>query len=303
MKFLAFKAEDRSLTPVSQRQIELINDNRGDFNKIIHLDGTLEIQVNSCQFSNNFLSDGTLPIYWKCFYDILKRTSDVKNINICKRHHDNFDTFHSYSIGKAGLKVFTDFLMEDKKIVSVSFSHPHMPYYGINIGALGTKSIADVIEKNKTITTFELDYCSLNDKDLVFITGALKVNTTLNELNLANNDIGDEGMICLALSLCNTNIKILDVSENNDVTFVGWEALFKSIQKTGIETLAVTFSYSLARNKEAIDFLTTLLMGSRITQFTVVFTSFPEQSDIKLEKYVTDRVKTVELFNSKTDNK
>ena len=56
----------------------------------------------------------------------------------------------------------------------------------------GATAIAKALETNTTLSELNLDYNNIGDEGATAIAKALETNTTLSELNLGGNNIGDE---------------------------------------------------------------------------------------------------------------
>ncbi|KAI9139997.1 hypothetical protein BKA69DRAFT_1039607 [Paraphysoderma sedebokerense] len=103
---------------------------------------------------------------------------------------------------------------------------------GNNIRSEGAVSIAQLIKVNSAIKTLSLEWNCIGvwDTGVKAIADALKMNTTLVELDLRNNKIGPSGVEVLALSLKhNTGLKRLDLRWNN-AGLMGGKALVDMLQ-------------------------------------------------------------------------
>ena len=61
-----------------------------------------------------------------------------------------------------------------------------------------------------------LSSLKINDEKIIVISGALKINSSLNSINLENNNIGDEGIKYLSESLkTNSSLKEIDLFNHN----------------------------------------------------------------------------------------
>lgn len=111
----------------------------------------------------------------------------------------------------------------DPEYENILFEHPN---------AVDALSIAAMLRVNTTITRIELahgDY--LRDFGAEYIAESLKVNTTLADLKLRANAIGDEGTVKLAEALkINKTLIYIDLSYNN-IGDVGAEAMIEALQE------------------------------------------------------------------------
>ena len=116
----------------------------------------------------------------------------------------NFAEFRSFScytfmIRFPGLMVRLNANWETqlKNCLSIKFIC-NLNLCNLNIGYEGAWLISNALKLNSTVQTIDLGFIKLGDEGTSAITEALKTNSTLQEISLAVNDIGDEGAIAVA---------------------------------------------------------------------------------------------------------
>ncbi|XP_011270673.1 hypothetical protein, variant [Capsaspora owczarzaki ATCC 30864] len=88
-------------------------------------------------------------------------------------------------------------------------------FLSLSANPIAAVTIADLLRVNKTIQNLFLQENQIGDADAVAIADALKVNTTLNDLDLKVNQIGDAGAVAIADALkLNMTLKKLRLDEN-----------------------------------------------------------------------------------------
>ncbi|KJE96276.1 hypothetical protein CAOG_06619 [Capsaspora owczarzaki ATCC 30864] len=88
-------------------------------------------------------------------------------------------------------------------------------FLSLSTNPIAAVTIADLLRVNKTIQNLFLQENQIGDADAVAIADALKVNTTLNDLDLKVNQIGDAGAVAIADALkLNMTLKKLRLDEN-----------------------------------------------------------------------------------------
>ncbi|KAM7315848.1 NLR family CARD domain-containing protein 3-like [Ixodes scapularis] len=84
------------------------------------------------------------------------------------------------------------------------------------VGIRGAQRFAELLTKNKTLSSVSLFKTKLKDKGAVAIAGALATNDTLQHLMMGGNSIGLTGAKALASSLeANSSLLTLDLRDNN----------------------------------------------------------------------------------------
>eukprot|EP00993_Chasmostoma_nieuportense_P000614 NODE_1566_length_1456_cov_61.454477_g1485_i0.p1 GENE.NODE_1566_length_1456_cov_61.454477_g1485_i0~~NODE_1566_length_1456_cov_61.454477_g1485_i0.p1 ORF type:complete len:439 (+),score=151.06 NODE_1566_length_1456_cov_61.454477_g1485_i0:63-1319(+) len=105
---------------------------------------------------------------------------------------------------------------------NTTITHLHLiPFKTMQCGSGDTnaKILAEILEKNTTITELDLKYNGIGVNGLRAFSGALRRNKHLQRLYLGHNAFGSEGGFCLADAVAeNTTLQILDVSHNG----LGW---------------------------------------------------------------------------------
>eukprot|EP00812_Abedinium_dasypus_P003266 NODE_1402_length_1151_cov_323.447080.p1 GENE.NODE_1402_length_1151_cov_323.447080~~NODE_1402_length_1151_cov_323.447080.p1 ORF type:complete len:335 (+),score=116.77 NODE_1402_length_1151_cov_323.447080:116-1006(+) len=113
---------------------------------------------------------------------------------------------------------------------------------GCHLGHRGVKLLLEVMAEDPSkYTTLDLMCHSFDDRAAEALAAALQHNTTLKELYLRGNRIGDDGAKALAAALRhNTTLTVLDL-EDNKIGDGGAEALAAALQhNTTLETLLLS---------------------------------------------------------------
>ena len=84
------------------------------------------------------------------------------------------------------------------------------------LSAQGATGLAEALKVNSTLTVLNLADNGTGDQGATGLAEALKVNSTLTELNLEGSDTGDQGATSLAEALkVNSTLTVLDLRVNN----------------------------------------------------------------------------------------
>ena len=182
-----------------------------------------------------------------------------KNLNII--HVD----ISSNELTSEGLKNFIEKNLGSPSIISLDISS----YNGLNrnrLGPVAAETISDFIMSSLVLTFLEMNETGINDPGLEFIIIGLKNNkvllrlglasnnitfkhmeefcrtvnySNLQELNLANNKIGDEGSKSIANLLVGNDLvcslKKIDISRN-EITFKGSSSIFLAMRYNSVLT-------------------------------------------------------------------
>ena len=182
-----------------------------------------------------------------------------KNLNII--HVD----ISSNELTSEGLKNFIEKNLGSPSIISLDISS----YNGLNrnrLGPVAAETISEFIMSSLVLTFLEMNETGINDPGLEFIIIGLKNNkvllrlglasnnitfkhmeefcrtvnySNLQELNLANNKIGDEGSKSIANLLVGNDLvcslKKIDISRN-EITFKGSSSIFLAMRYNSVLT-------------------------------------------------------------------
>ena len=86
----------------------------------------------------------------------------------------------------------------------------------VQIGDVGAKRIAEFVTKNTSLQVLDLSNNQITDEGAQYFADALVENTGLVQLNLLNNDITEHGALQLALAgQQNTRCHIIRPGESN----------------------------------------------------------------------------------------
>lgn len=111
-------------------------------------------------------------------------------------------------IGNEGVRIVTQALKANTTVKEVDLSSNKIEEEGARI-------IGDLLKVNKTITRLDLSYNKIRNGWLSIIE-VLKDNTTLKELKLYKNEIGNEGMKAAGEALkVNRTLELLDLGANS----------------------------------------------------------------------------------------
>ena len=101
--------------------------------------------------------------------------------------------------------------------------------------------LKEVLQMNTTLISLKL--CNINNNGAVNIAKAIQMNTTLQTLDMSNNEISDDGVIAISDYLKrNSSLEKLNLSTNN-ITSEGAKAVAEAIQvNTTLEKLDLSFN-------------------------------------------------------------
>ena len=101
------------------------------------------------------------------------------------------------------------------------------------------QNLGPLLEKNNSLTHLDFSFSTLAIANLHQFVKSLSFNQGLIKLSLVNCDLTDLIIDAISSALTgNTRLKILDISANPDITFVGWNSLALMVQvNTTLEKL------------------------------------------------------------------
>lgn len=124
----------------------------------------------------------------------------------------------SNSITSAGGADLIRSLERNQSLIHLNLSS-HEGLQRNTLGALGVKPFKDVLKVNRYLTILNLSGCFIGDIGLGYICDGLQgsqdtANKTLNELNLALNEITSDGVEKMVKSLKYTAVKVINFTRN-----------------------------------------------------------------------------------------
>ena len=146
--------------------------------------------------------------------NLFSNTSDLwRNINDKKRFVNSLknNTHLKY------LKIYCDnFIDEIVEILKHNINLQGLRIYGIfNTNGNDINKIINALKINTTLQILDISIGHINDNNAIEITNMLRVNTTLQKLNISHNHFSKAGLIEIVNALrINTSLKVLDVSWN-----------------------------------------------------------------------------------------
>lgn len=88
------------------------------------------------------------------------------------------------------------------------------------------QSLAVALGTNKSLTSLNLDYCSLGDSGVAVLAEQLKKNVTLKELDLEGNDLTDAGAQALLEMLVENDVlRSLELQQGNYISSANMERI------------------------------------------------------------------------------
>ena len=174
------------------------------------------ITLTTLDISNNeIMANGG-----KCFANMLKTNKTLLELNICNNYIGKVDINNEYT---GGAEVLAEALGEGGNTTLTSIDMSENMFNN-------AEALSNMIKNNKTLTNLSLHAISFFSDDAVFkrsiegysyfmqdLIKALKYNTSLLELDIRDNKIGNEGANALAVALGengNTTLRRLYVNNN-----------------------------------------------------------------------------------------
>jgi Ran GTPase-activating protein (RanGAP) involved in mRNA processing and transport len=136
----------------------------------------------------------------------------VKELIINKRCTEL--SLNSNNITQRGASILADGLRQNNTLISLKLN-------GNQVSDKGTFAIAKALEdSNKTLETLDLGSNDITDQGTIYFAEMLKINTTLTNLDLSMNRIGERGVRHLvgALDGDNKGLKRLSLRTNKSIT-------------------------------------------------------------------------------------
>ena len=116
------------------------------------------------------------------------------------------------------------------------------------ISSEGAKSLAEGLKINETLQELNLRKNGISPEGAKSLAQSLKINSTLKELDLFRNSIGEEGIQCLA-----------EAMELNETLKVNFKSQLPFLSRTDIEAMVRAASAFMASRSNTRDDATTEL--------------------------------------------
>ena len=191
--------------------------------------------------------------------------------------------FCGNSMGDVGVKVLTNFLLANEKILS------GIEIFNLSSNCLTSQSataISSVIQKGN-LTMLGLSCNNLGESGISEISQALKLNSTLKTLTLSLNDIGINGAISLALSLShNHTLERLYIS-NNNIMDDGIMAISECFKITSGNNLTCIKSLDISANcltSHSSTAITTIIQEGALVSLTLSYNKIGENGAYEISK-------------------
>ena len=178
-----------------------------------------------------------------------------------------------------------------------------------SVTGIGHMALGESLKRNRRLKTLDISDCGINVQGMKSLASALKMNGSLEWLNLSRNhaitaighmalgeslkrnrglktlnishcDIGDKGMMSLASALeMNGSLEELNLSGNIAITGIGFMALGESLKRNrGLKTLQFAFIYiSDISAKDWKHFLLCLQENNHLTKLELLRSSICER--------------------------
>ncbi|MGB4192307.1 MAG: hypothetical protein WBJ81_07205 [Rickettsiales bacterium] len=159
-------------------------------------------------------------------------------------------------------------LINNKILTVLRFSEPEGNGDGrpANIGDEGAKAIAEALKVNRSINTLDLKRNNITDKAVIDLLKALEINGSITSLDLHNNNISDRGAKAIAQALkVHKSITHLNLGSNK-ISDEGAKAIAETLKvNKSINSLNLSYNnisdtgysaivQSLEQNKYVLDF-------------------------------------------------
>ena len=160
----------------------------------------------------------------KCYKNYIQSLIDQLKITKLNFEKLNFDNINNNKLPI----IFGQILKTNTTLDTLNLSGYHdKDMMMVDLGAI---ELAEALETNTTLTDLILDNNKIGDEGAKAIAEALKTNTTLINLKLSTNIIGDEGAYALAEAL-KTNTTLTDlILDNNKIGDEGAKAIAEALK-------------------------------------------------------------------------
>ena len=189
---------------------------------------------------NDDLIDFQLRFIFVCI-DIMKRQGDIRlyidALHIREVSHSIVKFTNSFNTIILGLKINIPL-----KILNI----PELILYHMQLTDTQIKALAEALKINTTLRELNLSKNFISDEGGKALAEALKINTTLTKLNLSKNSIGNQGASAIAEALkTNTTLTTLDFSWNY-IDIKGAKKLVEAMKiNTTLTTLYLKGNYEI----------------------------------------------------------
>ena len=177
-------------------------------------------------------------------------------------------TLSCNAISPYGVRALADGLRVNKRLLSLQLGYCFSGCCSIgkrNPNALQAL-ICDVLPKQRYLKSLRLSCNGLTNVHAKWIAVMLADNICLEDMQLNNNSIGDEGACSLAEGLCkNASLKVLNLLRNRNIGQIGTSAFIAAIRDANytLEQLQLWHSDENVIPPEPIRKLNDLLRGNR----------------------------------------
>ena len=143
-------------------------------------------------------------------------------------------------------QIATEWLDSPPSLIGDAENHLKIDLYYIYIGDYGATVIAEALKINSTLEELMLANNQIGDDGATAIAEALKINKALHQLDLCNNDIYVEGATAIADALrINATLRSLSLSDQN-VKDGGAKAMAETMKRNS--TLQQRFLFECSDN-------------------------------------------------------
>ena len=137
-------------------------------------------------------------------------------ISLLLQHSDKIISLDisNCGLGDAGAKLIFGSLRTNKTLMSLNIGNSS----GVSRNGLGTASVTELVEmlkENKVLSELSLVMTEMTCDHINMIAGGLKMNKTLQVLNVSSNNMGSKGAICLTQALTGTQLQELYLAANH----------------------------------------------------------------------------------------
>lgn len=182
----------------------------------------------------------------KISYIGAKILSDILKVNTSLKYLD----LSSNILGEDGVNYLSDALKVNNTLIELNL--------GVNkFGDLGANSLSEALKVNKSLSKLSINHNGINDLGIISLCDALKVNSTLKSLDLKSNSFGYLGVHSLSILLLKSSLNDINLS-NDIIDDEGVIILSKSLKyNTNLKKLYLNQSkigyYGLLSLKDALD--------------------------------------------------
>ena len=196
--------------------------------------------INLLGRTSHSKADKNLQLAFDCITECTKYQEDLHSrLVLTLGEHFSLEAFSPST--RRRLEVLFEFLSVNTSLTNLDLSGledaremglhlEEMDGYAVGIGDAGAASLSKALKVNSSLTNLNLSWNCITDSGASTLSQALKTNSTLTILDLSSNRIGESGVACLSGALkVNSTLASLRLG-NNDLSDPGAASLSEALK-------------------------------------------------------------------------